>query len=163
MGSTGQDDGFIGPSGFQVVGGGHRAGAGLVLAGAGQFAFGILKGRQCFFEFRFGLFEARFRGAQPRFRFAAGTRVEERRGLFLKPPQVIGSDLPGSLGCELTDTGHLATGPDHQTSVRGVYAAGDAASPFQQVVLAAASGAHAAITLNRDLAQEDFAAAAAGG
>src|SRR5260370_11468050 len=29
--------GFIGPSGFQVVGGGHRAGAGLVLAGAGQF------------------------------------------------------------------------------------------------------------------------------
>lgn len=29
--------GFIGPSGFQVVGGGHPAGASLVLAGAGQF------------------------------------------------------------------------------------------------------------------------------
>src|SRR5437773_5292204 len=29
--------GFIGPSGFQVVGDGHRAGAGLVLASAGQF------------------------------------------------------------------------------------------------------------------------------
>lgn len=94
--------------------------------------------------------------------FADG-RVEARRGLFLKPPQAVGSGIPGRLGCDLTDTGHLATGPDHQTSVRGVYAAGDAASPFQQVVLAAASGAHAAITLNRDLAQEDFAAGAAGG
>ena len=46
----------------------------------------------------------------------------------------------------------------NRTSVPGVYAAGDAASPFQQVVVAAASGALAAIMLNRDLAQEDFAA-----
>ncbi len=94
--------------------------------------------------------------------FADG-RVEARRGLFLKPPQAVGSDLPARLGCALTETGHLATGPDHQTTVPGVYAAGDAASPFQQVVLAAASGAHAAILLNRDLAREDFAAGPAPG
>jgi thioredoxin reductase len=63
----------------------------------------------------------------------------------------------------MTETGHIAVGPDYQTSVPGVYAAGDAASPFQQVILAAAAGALAAIRLNRDLALADFGAAAAGG
>lgn len=84
--------------------------------------------------------------------------VEPRRALFLRPPQAVGCDLPAQLGCELTEAGHIAVGVDHRTSVPGVYAAGDAASPFQQVVVAAASGALAAIMLNRDLAQEDFAA-----
>jgi thioredoxin reductase len=94
--------------------------------------------------------------------FADG-RVEARRGLFLKPPQAVASDLPAALGCAMTETGHIAVGPDYQTSVPGVYAAGDAASPFQQVILAAAAGALAAIRLNRDLALADFGAAAAGG
>lgn len=84
--------------------------------------------------------------------------VEPRRALFLKPPQAVASDLPAALGCGMTEAGHIAVGVDYQTSVPGVYAAGDAASPFQQVVVAAAAGALAAIMLNRDLAQEEFAA-----
>lgn len=92
--------------------------------------------------------------------FADG-RVEARRGLFLKPPQAVASDLPRALGCAMTEAGHIAVQADHQTSVAGVYAAGDAASPFQQVVLAAAAGALAAIRLNRDLTQVSFAETAA--
>lgn len=38
----------------------------------------------------------------------------------------------------------------------GVYAAGDIAALKDQVTIAAASGAHAAIALNNDLLQEDF-------
>ena len=45
---------------------------------------------------------------------------------------------------------------DNQTSVPGVYAAGDATTPMQQVIVAAASGAVAAMRMNHDLAAEDF-------
>ena len=86
--------------------------------------------------------------------FADG-RIESRRALFLRPPHVISGPLPGLLGCELTEAGHLRV-QDHQTSVPGVYAAGDAAGPVHQVLTAAASGQQAAMALNRDLAEADF-------
>jgi thioredoxin reductase len=89
-------------------------------------------------------------------------RTERRRALFLRPPHVIRGPLPGLLGCELTDAGHLRLGQDHQTSVPGVYAAGDAAGPVHQVLAAAASGQQAAMTLNRDLAETDFRGSGAG-
>lgn len=88
--------------------------------------------------------------------FADG-QVEARRALFIRPPQRVASDIPAQLGCEMTEVGHISVGPDHQTSVRGVYAAGDATTPMQQLVAAAASGAAAAAMINRDLIQEDFA------
>jgi thioredoxin reductase len=88
--------------------------------------------------------------------FADG-RVEPRRALFIRPPQRVGSDIPAQLGCDMTEAGHISVGPDQQTSVRGVYAAGDATTPMQQLVAAAASGAAAAGMINRDLIQEEFA------
>ncbi|HET9274966.1 MAG TPA: FAD-dependent oxidoreductase [Gemmatimonadales bacterium] len=69
-----------------------------------------------------------------------------------------GSDLAAQLGCELSEWGPIEVGADSQTSVPGVYAAGDAASKIHQVVVAAAAGARAAITLHHDLAREDFVA-----
>jgi thioredoxin reductase len=87
--------------------------------------------------------------------FADG-RSESRRALFLRPPFSIGSPLPRVLGCEATETGTLRIGADHQTSVAGVYAAGDCAGPVHQVLTAAASGQQAAMALNRELAEVDF-------
>ena len=49
-------------------------------------------------------------------------------------------------------------GDHHQTSVPGVYAAGDATTPAQQIVIAAASGAQAAMMINRDLVRAGVAA-----
>ena len=46
--------------------------------------------------------------------------------------------------------------------VSGVYAAGDAASRVQQVSVAAALGAQAAIAINHQLALDDFAAGPGG-
>jgi thioredoxin reductase len=93
-----------------------------------------------------------------RLEYADG-RIQHRRALFLRPPHAIRGPLPSLLGCELTDAGHLRVGQDHQTSVPGVYAAGDAAGPVHQVLSAAASGQQAAMALNRDLAEADFRAA----
>ena len=77
--------------------------------------------------------------------------VERRSALFVRPAQELASDLPQRIGCELTDAGHIRVGGDLQTSVPGVYAAGDATTPLQQIVVAAASGAQAAMMINRDL------------
>jgi thioredoxin reductase len=87
--------------------------------------------------------------------FADG-RAEPRRALFLRPPFSMGSPLPRALGCEINETGMLRIGADHQTSVAGVYAAGDCAGSVQQVLTAAAAGQQAAMALNRELAEADF-------
>lgn len=84
-------------------------------------------------------------------------REERRRALFMRPPQTLASDLPRQLGCELTEAGLIQVGADNQTSVPGVYAAGDATSAAQQIVIAAASGAQAAIRINHDLVQASTA------
>jgi thioredoxin reductase len=84
-------------------------------------------------------------------------RVEPRRALFLRPAQAVVGDLAEQIGCEQTEAGLIRVGSDHQTSVPGVYAAGDAATPVQQIVVAAASGAQAATVMNRDLVREDVA------
>ena len=89
--------------------------------------------------------------------FADG-REERRSAIFLRPPQAVAGELVEQLGCEWTDAGHIRIGGDNQTSVPGVYAAGDATTPLQQIVVAAASGAQAAMMLNRDLVRADFAA-----
>jgi thioredoxin reductase len=89
--------------------------------------------------------------------FADG-RAVPRRALFLRPPYSIASPLPRALGCEIAETGALRIGADHQTSVAGVYAAGDCAGPVHQVLVAAASGHQAAMALNRELADADFRA-----
>lgn len=87
--------------------------------------------------------------------FADG-RALPRRALFVRPPYSIASPLPRALGCRITETGTIDVGPDHQTSVPGVYAAGDCAGPVHQVVVAAASGHQAAMAINRELADAEL-------
>jgi thioredoxin reductase len=65
------------------------------------------------------------------------------------------------LGCEVGEVGPArarvveSDATTKETTVPGVYAAGDAGNPIQSVVLAAASGANAAYFLNHSLATED--------
>lgn len=47
--------------------------------------------------------------------------------VFVRPPTVLGSDLGEQLSCELTDDGLVAVSATQQTSVDGVFAAGDGA------------------------------------
>jgi thioredoxin reductase len=114
---------------------------------------------------------------EPVDRFSAaggGLRVELRGsgaldldGVFVAARQVIHSPVPRMLGCEMTELGPmkseaLVTDPvSGETSVRGVYAAGDIAGTQQALPLAVASGARVAYVLNHALAVEDAEAATA--
>ncbi|MCW2614325.1 MAG: NAD(P)/FAD-dependent oxidoreductase [Frankiales bacterium] len=55
------------------------------------------------------------------------------------------TDLAVSLGCELDDAGHVAVDSRGETTVRGVYAAGDLTPGLQLSLVAAASGVVAGI------------------
>ena len=91
--------------------------------------------------------------------FEDGSSVE-REGLFYGPPQRQRSPLAKALGCEIVALGPAsevvkADPLTRETSVAGVYAAGDAGSPMQSITLASASGATAAAFLNHALCAED--------
>jgi thioredoxin reductase len=101
-------------------------------------------------------------GQLARIVFTAGPPME-RRAAFLHPPTRQRSDLPGQLGCMLLEDGSVSVGELGQTSVAGVFAAGDMARrptmpvPGAQVVIAAAEGAIAAIAIDQDLVLNDLA------
>jgi thioredoxin reductase len=59
--------------------------------------------------------------------------------------------LPGRLGLELADDGRVAVDASGQTSLPGVYAAGDVAVAPQQVAIAAGSGHLAGLVAVREL------------
>lgn len=63
------------------------------------------------------------------------------------------------LGCELTSMGGIATDQMGRTSIKGVYAAGDTVNLLgqAQLILAAASGSRAAMTLIADFTADYFA------
>jgi thioredoxin reductase len=84
-----------------------------------------------------------------------------RQALFFHSPVRLSSPLPGRIGCAMTEQGRIEVDEGGRTSVPGVFAAGDAARragqhPTTQVVLAAGSGALAAIALHQELMHEDF-------
>ena len=86
--------------------------------------------------------------------FADGSQLE-RTALFLHAPQHQRSPLAAGLGARLTSTGAVWVNKNAQTSVAGLYAAGDTTPGTQQAILAAAAGSQAAIALNENLTREE--------
>ena len=79
-----------------------------------------------------------------------------RVGLFVKPKQQLGSDLPLKLGCALTPEGRIQADLVGRTNVPLVFVAGDTGPGQQSVTSAAASGAIAGAGLNNDLLEKEF-------
>ena len=72
--------------------------------------------------------------------------------LFFNLGTELATDFHKTLGCRLDpDCGLLWVDEDHQTSVKGVYAAGDVTPRSQLAVVAAAEGAMAAIHIHHSL------------
>ncbi len=63
-------------------------------------------------------------------------------------------DLVGVFGCEMNKKGVVVTNIKQQTSVKGLYVAGDADMDVQFVVVAAAEGAKAGVIINKELQKE---------
>lgn len=79
-----------------------------------------------------------------------------RAAVFMRPTLVPrGTQLTDSLGCELDAAGFVRADRDGQTSVAGLWSAGNVSNPRAQVITAAGEGSAAAISINTDLVQED--------
>lgn len=80
-----------------------------------------------------------------------------REGGFVSPQWDHAAPFGEALGCAMTDAGGIVTDDMGRTSIRGIYAAGDASiiAP-SQVVIAAGEGSKAAIGVNTDLTNQDF-------
>lgn len=89
-------------------------------------------------------------------------RVISVRALFIAAPLRMSSDLAERLGCAFDETplGSIVRTDDwKQTTVPGVYAAGDNARVPHNITFAAADGVAAGIGMHRSLIAEETAAA----
>jgi thioredoxin reductase len=82
--------------------------------------------------------------------------VLARRALFLQPKLHYNNALAAALGCVLNEGGAIQTGARYETSIPGVYAAGNCTGSSGQIVDMASHGAKAAYAINRDLVDEDL-------
>jgi len=90
----------------------------------------------------------------------ADGRLVPLKAVFVGPRLRLNGDLAQALGCEIEDTPigqMIRTDEMKQTTVPGVFAAGDAARVMSNVTLAAADGVMAGIALHRSLIEEDAA------
>ena len=86
--------------------------------------------------------------------FEDGTQLP-RTALFLHAPQQQRTDLAQTLGAQLNSKGAVKVDSKGETSVPGLYAAGDTTPGTQQALLAAAEGNKVAINLNEVLTYEE--------
>jgi thioredoxin reductase len=66
------------------------------------------------------------------------------------------SDIPVSLGCELTEQGYIKVDGFQKTTVPGVFACGDNAGMMRSVANAVATGSFAGTGANKELTEERF-------
>jgi thioredoxin reductase len=94
-------------------------------------------------------------GTLTKIRFESGPDLE-RAGLFFSTGCHQASDLSRRLGCERDQKGGVVTDPlTEETSVPGVYVAGDVSRDVLLVAVAIAEGAKAAVAINKALLRRD--------
>lgn len=76
--------------------------------------------------------------------------------LYTRPPFEQHCTIPQQLHCAFTETGLLQTDNFFQTTIPGVYAAGDCMSPMRAVANAVADGLSAGAFINKDLTEKAF-------
>jgi thioredoxin reductase len=86
--------------------------------------------------------------------FEDGTELP-RHAIFFNTGQHQHSELPSLLGCEVDKKESVFVTKSCETTVPGVYIAGDASRDVQLAIVAAAEGATAAFAINKALLEED--------
>jgi len=82
--------------------------------------------------------------------------VVPRTAVFVAPRPRPNDGLLRALGCAVDEHDVVAVDPAGATSVPGVWAVGNVATPFAQVITSASQGAIAAARVNMDLIDEDI-------
>lgn len=88
--------------------------------------------------------------------------VDDCGALFLSAPLRQHSKLFADLGCDVGKDGSIVADAHYHTTVDGCFAAGDSVTHRHQVIIAAASGVAAAISLNCNLLDAEADAVIAG-
>lgn len=88
-------------------------------------------------------------------RFADGTSLN-CDALFIRPKTTHRTPFAHDLGCKVNEHNVVQVDLLGRTSIEGIYAAGDIASPMRSVAIAVAQGATAAYGINADLVNRDF-------
>lgn len=88
-------------------------------------------------------------------RLTDGSRTHPK-AVFARVPFRQSSDIATQLGCRMTENGLIETTEFGETTVSGVFAAGDATTLFRQVAIAVASGTKAGAWMNRELITNDL-------
>jgi thioredoxin reductase len=78
------------------------------------------------------------------------------KAMYAKPKFIQHSDIPISLGCELTEQGLIKTDTFQKTTVKGVFASGDSATFLRAVAVAVSTGNVAGAVANREIIEEEF-------
>src|SRR5690606_41296339 len=76
--------------------------------------------------------------------------------LYSSVPFVQHSDIPVSLGCELTEQGYIKVDNFQKTNVKGVFACGDNSTMMRSVAYAVATGGITGSMTNKELTDEQF-------
>lgn len=87
--------------------------------------------------------------------FVDGTTLQ-LSAIYSSPEREQHCSIPQQLGCELTEQGLLKVDMFQKTTVEGVLACGDNASPLRAVSHAVATGNIAGVMVNKDLIEEEF-------
>ncbi len=93
-------------------------------------------------------------GLLKRIRFADGSGIE-RSSIFFTTGQHQRSAIGSQLGCKFSSKGTILTDKHEETSIEGVFSAGDASKDMQFVIIAAAEGTRAAISIHEALLLEE--------
>lgn len=87
--------------------------------------------------------------------FSNGDKVDFD-AMYAGFPTTQPSDIPVSLGCELTEHGHIKVNEFQQTTVEGIYACGDNSTMMRSVANAVANGNLSGAMANAELTKERF-------
>lgn len=78
------------------------------------------------------------------------------KAMYAAIPFTQHSAIPVSLGCELTEQGHIKTDMFQKTNIKGVFACGDNTSMMRSVAYAVAAGNIAGAMVNHEMTEETF-------
>lgn len=87
--------------------------------------------------------------------FKDGTK-ESFKAAYAVIPFVQHCEIPTSLGCELTEHGHIKVDAMQKTTMDGIYACGDNSSPLRSIANAVYGGNVAGAIVNMELTHETF-------
>ena len=82
--------------------------------------------------------------------------IEPFSVLFARVPFEQKSDVPKSMGCEITDQGFIKIDEMQRTTIDGIYAAGDNSYGLRAVSVAIGAGTKAGAFINGFLIEEEF-------